>query len=746
MLCAKGVEQTTLRLPLEVASDVRPGTPAAVLTGPNFAHEIAAGLPAAAVVAASDTGLREAIAALLGTPSFRLYGNDDPIGAQVGGAAKNVIAIAAGAVIGAGLGENARAALITRGLAELARLAMALGGRPETVMGLSGLGDLLLTCTGPTSRNYSLGLALGRGEQLADVLAARSAVTEGVATAPALVARAAGVDLPICAAVAALLAGRTTLGRSDRRPAGTAAAERMIRGVLTVGGWTMASRILGFARDMLIAAILGAGPIADAFFVALKLPNLFRRLFGEGAFNAAFVPAFAGMLAAEGRPMARQFAAETFAVMAFWLGALTIVGEVFMPQMMAVLAPGFAATPAKFALAVGLSRITFPYLLLICLAALASGVLNGLDRFTAASASYVLFNVVSIACMLWLTPYVPTAGHALSWGITVSGVAQLGLLLWALHRGGMGLSLPRPRLTPQIRVLLRRMLPGLIGAGVTQLNLAVDVIIASLLPAGTVSVLYYADRVQQLPLGVIGTAVGTALLPLLSRQVRGGEAEAARTTLNRAIEYALFLTLPAAVALIVSAWPVMSALFGRGAFDAENVRLSSQSLAAYALGLPAFVLVKVLAPAFFARGDTATPVKIGVAAVALNLAMNVAFMVPLQHIGPALATSLAAVFNVGWLGALLARRGHLTLDTQLRQRGVRIAAATLVMGAALWFVQQALFSVPLHGIARIAALAELIVAGIATYGIAALLFGAIEWRVCLRLVRYQNSRRGAKPS
>ena len=243
-----------------------------------------------------------------------------------------------------------------------------------------------------------------------------------------------------------------------------------------------------------------------------------------------------------------------------------------------------------------LSRITFPYLLLICLAALVSGVLNGLDRFTAASASYVLFNVVSIACMLWLTPYVPTAGHALSWGITVSGVAQLGLLLWALRRGGMGLSLPRPRLTPQIRVLLRRMLPGLVGAGVTQLNLAVDVIIASLLPAGTVSVLYYADRVQQLPLGVIGTAVGTALLPLLSRQVRGGEAEAARTTLNRAIEYALFLTLPAAVALIVSAWPVMSALFGRGAFDAESARLSSQSLAAYALGLPAFVLVKVLAP------------------------------------------------------------------------------------------------------------------------------------------------------
>jgi glycerol-3-phosphate dehydrogenase (NAD(P)+) len=214
VVCAKGVEQATLRLPLEIVAEMHPGTPAAVLTGPNFAHEIAAGLPAAAVIAANDAALRETVAAALGTPSFRLYGNDDPIGAQVGGAAKNVIAIAAGAVIGAGLGENARAALMTRGLAELARLATALGGRAETVMGLSGLGDLLLTCTGAASRNYSLGLALGRGERLADVLAARSSVTEGVATAPALVARAQGVDLPVCAAVASLLAGRTTLAEA----------------------------------------------------------------------------------------------------------------------------------------------------------------------------------------------------------------------------------------------------------------------------------------------------------------------------------------------------------------------------------------------------------------------------------------------------------------------------------------------------------------------------------------------------
>ncbi len=214
VICAKGIEAGTLRLPLEIVATLHPGRAAAVLTGPNFAHEVAAGLPTATVVAAADAGLRARLVALLATPAFRVYGNDDPVGAQMGGAAKNVIAIAAGAVIGAGLGENARAALITRGLAELSRAAVALGGRAETVMGLSGLGDLLLTCTGQASRNYSLGLALGRGELLDAVLAARSTVTEGVATAPALVARLPGVDMPICRAVAALLGGATTLSEA----------------------------------------------------------------------------------------------------------------------------------------------------------------------------------------------------------------------------------------------------------------------------------------------------------------------------------------------------------------------------------------------------------------------------------------------------------------------------------------------------------------------------------------------------
>jgi len=509
----------------------------------------------------------------------------------------------------------------------------------------------------------------------------------------------------------------------------------MLRGALIVGLWTMASRVLGFARDILIAAFLGAGPVADTFFVALKLPNLFRRLFGEGAFNAAFVPSFSGLLAAEGREEAKRFADETLGVMVFWLALLTVLGEIFMPQIIAVVAPGFAETPEKFDLAVNLTRITFPYLFLICLAALVSGALNGLDRFAAAAAAPVLLNIVLIAALLGLTPLLPNAGYALSVGVAVSGILQLGMLLFALRRAGMVLRVPRPRLSPRIRELLRRIAPGLLGAGATQLNLAVDVIIASLLPPGTVSILYYADRVTQLPLGTIGVALGTALLPLLSRQLRAGEAEQANGTLNRALEYGLFLSLPAAGALIVCAWPVMFVLFGRGAFDAENIRLSSQALMAYAVGLPAYIAVKALAPGMFARGDTATPMKIGLVTVAVNLALNVAFMVPLQHMGPAFATSLASLFNAGALWFVLSRRGEFSIDDMLRRRAPRIALAVCLMAVALVVAQLFLFADPAvqRGLKWLY-LALLVGVGMGVYAAAGQLLRAFDLREAARML------------
>jgi putative peptidoglycan lipid II flippase len=458
----------------------------------------------------------------------------------------------------------------------------------------------------------------------------------------------------------------------------------MLKGAFTVGMWTMASRILGFARDMLIAAILGTGPVADAFFVALRLPNLFRRLFGEGAFNAAFVPSISQILHVEGMAAATGFAEEATAVMVFWLGSITILGELFMPWLLYVLAPGFASDHAKFLMAITLTRITFPYLFFVCLTALFSGVLNAMSRFAAAAFAPVLFNVFSIVFMLVLTPYVKNAGFALAWGVTVSGVAQLLLLIVAMRRAGMRIKPPKPRLTPRMRALFRRMAPGLVGAGVTQLNVSIDIIIGTLLPAGSVSILYYADRVNQLPLGVIGTAAGTALLPVIARQIALGENANALATLNRALESVLILTLPAAIGLSVAARPVIELLFVRGAFSLHTAALTGNTLAAFAIGLPLFALVKVLTPGFFGRGDTVTPLKIGVVAVLLNLAMNLVFMHPLKAVGPALATSLASAFNAFMLGFILHRRGYFALDEHAKRRVPRILLAGAIMAMAIY--------------------------------------------------------------
>jgi len=460
----------------------------------------------------------------------------------------------------------------------------------------------------------------------------------------------------------------------------------MLRGVLTVGGWTMASRILGFARDVLIAAVLGAGPLADAFFVALRLPNLFRRLFGEGAFNAAFVPAFVQVLTQDGPAAASRLARRMATLLAVWLGLLCLLGWLAMPWVIGLLAPGFSARPDTFAVAVELGRITLPYLPLICLTALAAGVLNSLGRFTAAAAAPLLFNLLAMAALFVLAPFTATPAHALAWGVALSGVAQLALVLWAAARAGQPLHVPLPpRLEPAERTVLRRMGPGLVGAGVQQLSLVVDTIVASLLPAGAVSFLYYADRLAQLPLGVIGAAIGTALLPALSRDLSAGRRLSAHRSMNRAIELSLFCTLPAAFGLAVAAEPLVAVLFGRGAFDAAAAAATAPALACYAIGLPAAVLQKVLLPGFFARGDTRTPVVTGGVAVGVAVACNLMALAVLPasiaHIGVALASSVAAWTNLGLLAWRLRRLGGLHLDRRLRRAGPRILLATLLMAA-----------------------------------------------------------------
>ena len=457
----------------------------------------------------------------------------------------------------------------------------------------------------------------------------------------------------------------------------------LVRSLATVGGYTGISRILGFVRDILIAAVVGTGPVADAFFVAFRLPNLFRRLFGEGAFNAAFVPLFARHLEEGGKAAARVFAEETLAVLLSALLLLSALAMAAMPWLMYLLAPGFAAEPEKFDLAVRLSRITFPYLLFMSLVALLSGLLNSLNRFAAAAAAPILLNVCFIVALVVVLPLTGAPGQVLAWAVVVAGLGQFLLLLIACRRAGFALRLPRPRLTPRVGRLLKLMAPGVLSAGALQINLLVGTIIASL-QVGAVSYLYYADRVYQLPLGLIGIAFGVVLLPDLTRKLRRGAEAEAMAQLNRGLELSMLLTLPAAVALVVIPWPIVVVLFERGSFDRASSEATALALMAFAGGLPAYVLVKVLQPAFFAREDTVTPFKMAAATVAANVALSLILFWPLGHVGIALATALAAWLNAVLLAVALRRRGFLTLDARLKGRLPRVALASLVMGLALW--------------------------------------------------------------
>jgi putative peptidoglycan lipid II flippase len=512
----------------------------------------------------------------------------------------------------------------------------------------------------------------------------------------------------------------------------------LLHSVATVGSYTAISRVFGFIRDVLTAAILGAGPVADAFFVAQRLPNLFRSLFAEGAFSAAFVPLFTGTMAQHGKEQARIFAEDALAVLLTALLGFVFIAEIFMPTVIDVIAPGFRQEPEKFELAVDLARITFPYLLFIALVALQGGVLNSVERFAAAAATPILLNLFLISALLMMRHFGWRDGRALAWAVTAAGFAQFLWLLLACADAGLALRLPLPRLTQGVRRTLAVMGPGTIGAGVTQLNLLISTALASLLPSGSVSYLYYADRLNQLPLGVVGIAVGTAILPSLSRQVRLGDLSDAVATQNRGIELALLLTLPAAIALAVLATPILSALFERGAFGPTDTAATAAALAAYAAGLPAFVLIKVLAPAFFARHDTASPVKVAVAAMAVNLCLTLVLMQFLAHVGIALATTMAGWLNALVLLALLTRRGHFQFDRRARRNLPRVGVAALGMGMVLAALRIALAPMLVgHTMLQVGALAVLVSAGLGAFATLALMLGIADWRDLMRWRRRQ---------
>ncbi|KAB2916286.1 MAG: murein biosynthesis integral membrane protein MurJ [Hyphomicrobiaceae bacterium] len=521
---------------------------------------------------------------------------------------------------------------------------------------------------------------------------------------------------------------------------------RLYRAFATVGGLTMVSRVFGFLRDILIAATLGSGAVADAFFVAFRFPNLFRRLFGEGAFNAAFVPLFAKRLEGDGRDAARAFAEEAMAGLVFVLLALTIVAQITMPILMYGLAPGFSANPAKFDLAVLLTQITMPYLLCMSLVALMSGVLNSLGKFVESSAVSIVLNLTMMAATFVALAMglrnEPLAGIVQAWGVFAAGILQLLLLIDGLRRNGLRLRLRWPRLTPGVRRLVALGIPGVIAGGVTQINIVIGTVIASL-QNGAVSHLYYADRVYELPLAIVGIAIGVVLLPDVSRHLRAGNHAAVMDSQNRSLEFAMLLTVPAAVALAVVPTEIVRGLFERGAFTAADTPATAYALAIFALGLPSFVMIKVFSPAYFAREDTRTPMLYATLSLTANTLGSIGFFFLFRwlglmpHLGIALATTLGGWLNAGLLYRTLVAQGHFVADARLKRVLPLIVLASLVMGGALWYAAAALqpWLTPPQGIlVRAGALAVLVGAGLAVYALAALLTGAVEIRQLRRLL------------
>lgn len=502
---------------------------------------------------------------------------------------------------------------------------------------------------------------------------------------------------------------------------------KLLKAMATVAGLTGVSRILGFIRDILTAAILGAGPIADAFFVALKLPNFFRRVTAEGAFSVAFVPLYSENLEKEGNDKASVFASNAFSVMLIFLVPFTLLAVIFMPYIIYVIAPGFHDDPLRHDLAVELSRITFPYLLLMSLTALLGGILNAHDKFAPFAAAPIFFNACLILSLLVFTNFTQTAGHALSFGIAFAGLVQLVWLVYHIKKSKLRIRIKKPEFTPNIKKLFKLMGPGVIGAGVMHINLFADLIIASLLAGGSISYLYYADRLNQLPLGMVGIAVGTALLPMLSKAIAAGNKKETQALFNRALEVCLLLALPAAAALFVIPETLISTLFERGEFDRYDTMMVSKVLMGYAIGLPAYIAVKVFSTAYWSQQDTMSPVKISITTTVCNIILSLALIWPFGVAGIAISTGL-----MGWLQLALLYRGlrkHETLkfDTRFKRHIFKIIFSTVVMASVILAVDNYFkIYIPWEEWARIGYLVALVSLGLIVYAVGIITTGAIK--------------------
>lgn len=461
---------------------------------------------------------------------------------------------------------------------------------------------------------------------------------------------------------------------------------KLYKNFFSVGAMTLLSRILGFVRDILIANVLGTSMAANAFLAAFRFPNLFRRLFAEGAFNLAFIPLFAGVLEKEGEEAAREMAGRIISWLVMALFVVTVTAEIFMPQIMWAFVPGFVTDPQKFEFTVLLARICFPYLTMMSIMAAGGGMLNGLGKFLIAAFAPVMLNIVMIIILAGLVFLVADQSLAAIWlsiGVVVGGVAQMGIIIWALNNMGILPKLKFPRLDDEIKKFSKLVLPVILAGGVTQINIFVGTIIASG-GAGAISYLYFADRLYQLPLGIIGVAIGVVLLPELSRHLKGKRFDEAALAQEQSLFMSMLLGLPAAAALYVLAHQIVQILFQRGAFDAVATAATAPALAAFALGLPAFVLIKVFQPGFFAREDTVTPTILAAVSVGINIAMSLALFPFFAHVGIAIATSVSAWVNTIFLAGILIKRGHFAVSTKsLRTHGLIILASAL-MAFLLW--------------------------------------------------------------
>lgn len=502
---------------------------------------------------------------------------------------------------------------------------------------------------------------------------------------------------------------------------------KLIRSIATVGFYTLCSRIFGFIRTTLMAGFLGAGAIADAANLALKIPSLFRRIFAEGAMNAAFVPTFSKYLASDGPEAARSYAEEILSLLVLSLAVFVGFCEVFMDVLVPLFLPGFTKDPERLSYVIEFTRITFPFILLISLTALYSGVLNSLEKFAAVASSPMMGNIAIIVTAFALLNLVPTPGHAFSYGVIACGLVQWFWVLVPAHQEGQGLRLRWPKLSPRVKHFFALMGPAAAGSGVVQINIFLDMLIASYLPRGGISFLNYAERLNQLPLSMLGTAVGTALLPLLSKQLRQRQTQEAMESQNLALEYSILFTTPAVLGLMILGGPIVKVLYEHGKFSAHDTVETAKTLMALASGLPAYILIKIFSTSFFAKEDTKTPVLVALASVALNVGLNLLLLKPLAHVGLGLATSLAAWMNAFLLAYLLRRRGLFDLNSRIKRFFPKAAMSTLLTGGVFWGISPFLKELVTGGKGvQILSLSVVVLGGIGLFILFSLLTKALD--------------------